>query len=78
PWPALLAALLATVLGALSLPAGREWEGLSSRFERPTGGADGGPTGADLAGEDPVPPAGSAWDALSDGRDPTDDASTTT
>lgn len=69
PWPALVAALLTTVLGALSVPAGRGWEGLSSRFERP--GPDGDP--APAPDDAPVPPGRSDWDALSEGRDPTDD-----
>ncbi len=77
PWPALLAALLTTVLGALSVPAGRGWEGLPSRFERPREPGEAAPAGADrphgAAGAAGAREASSAWDALSDGRDPTDD-----
>ncbi|MEO3935515.1 Trp biosynthesis-associated membrane protein [Dermatophilaceae bacterium Soc4.6] len=86
PWSALLAAVLTTVLGALSLPAGRGWEGLSSRFERPStpDAAQGLEPGAgEGAGEErthapDLPPAATAWDALSEGHDPTDDDPATT
>ena len=73
PWPALIAAVLTAVLGALSVPAGRGWEGLSSRFERPTPAGGAAPAGPDGPGVARDAPASSAWDALSDGRDPTDD-----
>lgn len=73
PWAALLAGALLTALGALSLAAGRRWEGLSSRFERPSAdspdvSAEGG---ADVP--QPAPREATTWDALSEGLDPTDD-----
>lgn len=61
PWPALVAALLLTVVGAGTVVAGRGWDGLSSRFER----------SADEAPDDAADRR-SAWDELSEGRDPTD------
>lgn len=59
PWPALLVAVVLTLAAALTLPAGRRWHGLSSRFDRPD---------AEVAER---VARRSAWDDLSEGRDPT-------
>lgn len=64
PWPALLAALVLTVVGAVTTAAGRGWDGLSTRFER---------SGEDAPAD--APERRSTWDELSEGRDPTDGAS---
>ena len=61
PWPALVAAVLLTVVGAATAVAGRGWDGLSRRFER---SAQEAPADA--------PDRRSAWDELSEGHDPTD------
>ena len=60
PWPELVASAVLTVVGALTVPAARQWHGLSSRFERP-----------DPAVAERVARA-SAWDDLSQGVDPTE------
>lgn len=64
-WGVLIAAVLATVLGGLTVLAGRSWPSMSGRYEAPGRPSDGRPVdlhraeGADL------------WKALDEGEDPT-------
>ena len=66
-WLALLSTLAAAVGGLATARAALTWSGLSGRFERDPA-AQAGPAGA----------ARSAWDALSEGHDPTTGEPTTT
>ena len=68
-WLGAAACLALTMAGILGVVAVGYWEGLSARFDRPGSGEPGDPsTSADGRGA-----RRSAWDELSDGRDPTVD-----
>jgi uncharacterized membrane protein (TIGR02234 family) len=78
-WTALGAAVVLLLASLVSAVAARTWSGLSSRFDAPR--EEAGAT-ANREGVSPATPAPtgrgtkpSAWDELSEGRDPTVEAS---
>lgn len=68
PWVAVLGGLLLLAAGLLVLARGRDWPGMSSRYEAP--GAAAGPARPGRATPGPETPA-DLWKALDRGEDPT-------
>lgn len=69
PWPTALGGLLILAAGVVALARGRDWPGMSSRYEAPGAAA--------RPGRAPAPPAqtpADLWKALDRGEDPTEPA----
>ena len=72
PWLAALGGVLLLLAGVLVITRGRDWPGMSSRYEAPTGRRVVGPGAAAkrTAGTEPSSP-NDLWKALDRGEDPT-------
>ncbi len=67
PWVAVVGAVLLALAGAVTVVRGRQWSGLSGRYDAPAGAE---PV-AERAAATPDDAAADAWDAVSRGDDPT-------
>jgi uncharacterized membrane protein (TIGR02234 family) len=70
PWAAALGGVLLLLAGLLVVARGRNWPGMSSRYEAPGASGASAPTRRARATPDPESPA-DLWKALDRGEDPT-------
>ena len=77
PWAGVIGGLLLVVAGVLAITRGRDWPGMSSRYDAPTGRRVVGPGAAATAGPGRDRPSAEqtpadVWKALDRGEDPTE------